>query len=245
MPGTCWAAIEEAFAGEQGVLNVAEVTKRINARHPNQPWNPPAIRKCLRGLSVNHKGGDYPNSLRQHAFLVRVGQGLFRRRDHARDEADETSADGSEWVDANEADGAPTADLESAAIDTSLSLERDLENSLINDLAQIEPQLQLFQDQGISGRQVDAGAVGRIDILATDGDGSLVVIELKAGRADDRACGQILRYMGWVKEHLAGDRMVRGIIVANDFSDAMKYAAKAMAGVILQKYEIRFRFSPV
>lgn len=30
--------------------------------------------------------------------------------------------------------------------------------------------------------------------------GDLVVIELKAGQVDDPACGQILRYMGWVRK---------------------------------------------
>ncbi len=240
MASTCWEAIEEAFEDVHGVLSVAEVTQRINLKHPKQPWDRSTIRKYLRGLSVNHNGGDCPEPVRARAFLVRVAQGQFRRCDPLRDEAGEATAEGSEPVDSDQ-----TADLESAAIDTSLSLERDLENSLINELAQLESQLELFQDRGISGRQVDAGTVGRIDILAVDHDGSLVVIELKAGRADDRACGQILRYMGWVKEHVAGDRGVRGIIVANDFSDAVKYAAKAMPGVILKKYEIRFRFSPV
>jgi RecB family endonuclease NucS len=72
-----------------------------------------------------------------------------------------------------------------------------------------------------------------------------VVIELKAGKADDRACSQILRYMGWVMEHLAGNRNVRGIIVANEFSDFLKYAVKAASNLTLKKYEFHFDFKEV
>jgi hypothetical protein len=51
--------------------------------------------------------------------------------------------------------------------------------------------------------------------------------------------------MGWASENLAHGRKVRGIIVANEFSDSLKYAAKAMADVALKKYEVRFTFTDV
>ena len=87
--------------------------------------------------------------------------------------------------------------------------------------------------------------VGRLDILAVDGTGRLVVIELKAGRADDRVCGQILRYMGWVKENIARGREVRGIIVANEFSESLKLASKAATELTLKGYRVRFEFIDV
>lgn len=61
--------------------------------------------------------------------------------------------------------------------------------------------------------------VGRIDILAKDRSGALVVIELKVALGPDAVCGQILRYMGWVKRHIADGRGVRGIIIAGRISD--------------------------
>ena len=44
--------------------------------------------------------------------------------------------------------------------------------------------------------------VGYIDILAEDEKGNFVVIELKKGRQSDRAVGQLLRYMVWIKKNL-------------------------------------------
>ncbi len=129
------------------------------------------------------------------------------------------------------------------AVDTSLSLESDLEKFLVGNLAQLEPGLRLYEERGMSGQQFDTQTVGRLDILAVDQTNNFVVIELKAGEADDRVCGQVLRYMGWVKENLADQRKVRGIIVANEFSEKLKYAAKVTADVTLKKYEVSFRFA--
>ena len=94
---------------------------------------------------------------------------------------------------------------------TSFSLERDLERHLVADLDQLEPGLHLYADENASGRQLDTGEVGRLDILAVDEDDRLVVVELKAGTADDAVCGQLLRYLGWVRSNLAAGRTTRGL----------------------------------
>jgi hypothetical protein len=127
----------------------------------------------------------------------------------------------------------------------SVSLERDLEKFLVANLGQLEPGLSLYAENGKSGQQFDTGIVGRLDILALDKAGDLVVIELKAGEADDQVCGQVLKYMGWVTENLAGKKNVRGIVVASDFSDNIKYAVKLVPGLALIRYEVRFLFRGV
>lgn len=142
-------------------------------------------------------------------------------------------------------DSDPAEEAAVSAADTSLSLERDMERSLLQDLAQLGRGLRLYNVDGVSGNQYDTGAVGRLDILAVDDKADLVVIELKAGRADDRVCGQILRYIGWVRANLANGRNVRGIVVANDFSDSLRFAANAMPDVVLKKYQVRFEFADV
>ena len=72
------------------------------------------------------------------------------------------------------------------------------------------------------------------------------MIEIKAGEATDSVCGQILRYMGWVQEHIcAADEKVRGIVVANEFSARLRLAARAMPNVTLKRYAVRFSFEGI
>lgn len=128
-------------------------------------------------------------------------------------------------------------------VETAFSLEYDLENSLIANLDQLEKGLRLYQKDGISGQQVDAKAAGRIDTLAIDSNDDLVVIELKAAEADRQVCGQVQAYMGWIKENLAGQKKVRGIVVASDFTERLLYAVKVVPGLILKRYQINFKFT--
>src|SRR5216684_2690103 len=122
------------------------------------------------------------------------------------------------------------------AIEASLSLEADLEEALVPNLAQLEKGLRLYEEHSAVGRQFDAKAAGRIDLLAVDSQQNFVVVELKAGDADRQVCGQIQAYMGWVKANLAGSRPVRGIIVAHEFTERAKLAATVVPGLTLKKY---------
>ena len=45
----------------------------------------------------------------------------------------------------------------------------------------------------------------------------------------DQVVGQILRYMGWVRE--AYPESVRGIIIVGKKDDALRYALKATSGI--------------
>ena len=83
----------------------------------------------------------------------------------------------------------PTENTESApspeeAIRQKLSLERDMEEALRRNIANLDPILNII-DEGTQ-RAVDSGF---IDITCEDSNG-LVVVELKAGKADSRAIGQ-------------------------------------------------------
>ena len=101
---------------------------------------------------------------------------------------------------------------------------------------QLEPGLTIVD--GGTERNVPAG---RIDITAEAPDGALVVIELKAGRADLRAIGQVLSYMGSVDHE--PDRAVRGILVAGDFEPRAVMAADAVPNLELRVYSFSFGFS--
>ncbi|WP_287371552.1 endonuclease NucS domain-containing protein [Oceanithermus sp.] len=86
--------------------------------------------------------------------------------------------------------------------------------------------------------------VGRIDILARHKDkDAWLVIELKRGRTADKVVGQILRYMGWVQKHIAGETSnVQGLIIAPEFEQNMQYALLAArnADISLARYHVRF-----
>ena len=86
--------------------------------------------------------------------------------------------------------------------------------------------------------------VGPIDILATN-NGDFYVLELKLGRGPDAALGQILRYMGWVKEHLANEKKVYGIIVASDIGQKLRYAATQVPNIRLMEYNLKVDLQPV
>jgi len=57
----------------------------------------------------------------------------------------------------------------------------------------------------IIGRQVITDHNGRIDILAIDRDGNLIVIELKRDRTPREVVAQILDYASWVADLDAKD----------------------------------------
>jgi predicted RNA-binding protein len=95
-----------------------------------------------------------------------------------------------------------------------------------------------------SGRQFPAGAWS-IDFLCTDkASGDFVVVELKRGRSSDSAVGQVLRYIGWVDENLAKQcQKTRGIIIAKEVDDALRYAVKGLMNVSVLTYKIDFKLS--
>jgi len=124
-----------------------------------------------------------------------------------------------------------------ASVEASLSLERDLHSYLASRVSEIEAGLSLAEN----GVEYPTEA-GRIDLLAKDADNQLVVIELKAGRANDGALGQLLGYMGCLS---IGEAKVRGILVASKFDSRVVYAARGLSTVKLVKYQLSFELEEV
>ena len=87
--------------------------------------------------------------------------------------------------------------------------------------------------------------VGPIDILATTPNGDFHIFELKLGRGPDAALGQILRYMGWVSQHLANGKKVFGVVLASEISEKLRYAATQVPNVRLMEYDLRFVVRPI
>ena len=78
----------------------------------------------------------------------------------------------------------------------------------------------------IIGRQVNTEIVGIIDLLAEDGLGNIVVIEIKKGKGTDKIVGQVSRYLTWVKSKY--NKPVRGIIIVKKTTPKLEYAIRGM-----------------
>ena len=115
-------------------------------------------------------------------------------------------------------------------------LERELQQALATNIAQLEPGLRLVE--GGVEMVVDAG---RLDIAATDDQGRIVVIELKAGTAQLESFSQLLSYMGSVPN--PESRPIRGILVAHGFDPRIFHAVKVTPNVVLREYSRRLSFN--
>ena len=120
----------------------------------------------------------------------------------------------------------------------SISLERDLEAFIFENIESVEEGLKPYR--GESGRQYTVES-GRIDILVTDKEDNFVVIELKADKGGDAVLTQTLAYMVDI-DKIAEQRKVRGIIIARDFSSKLVSAVSRVQDIKLMKYKVKFDF---
>lgn len=149
---------------------------------------------------------------------------------------------GSEMVEDDD-----TGDSEGSG-DTSFALEYQLRDFLAQNIESIPVdgrRLRLYVDAAGKDGIEFSTAVGPIDILAIDQQtNALVVFELKRGRTPDHVIGQIARYMGWLKSTIAKDVEVRGVIVAKQIAQNLRYAIQAVPNVSLFEYEVSFTLRP-
>ena len=132
----------------------------------------------------------------------------------------------------------PDPDLSDEHVELSeFAYEKDLQNFLSKNLDRIESGLRLYEEEDVTGIEFPAGS-RFIDILALDKNNNYVVIELKVSRGYDRVVGQLLRYMGWIKQnHAEEDQLVRGLIVARDISEDLSLACAGLGNIGLYEYE--------
>ena len=204
------------------------------------------------GMSVNSSQRRHHPTIKPDAgwdLFFKLSTREFRLWDPATDPTPRYKAD----LDAGIADGvAATEDVDKEAAEDdgpgsrTFAFEKDLQNYLVRNLGRLEPGLRLYEDEDGEFTGVEFPAGQRyIDILAVGTDDAYVVIETKVSRAYDRVVGQILRYMGWVKENLAGEAPVRGIIVASEISENLILATSSVKDINLVEYEISFSLKSV
>lgn len=81
-------------------------------------------------------------------------------------------------------------------------------------------------------------------MLATDEEEHFVVFHIRLNKANEGTIGQTLKYMGWVKNELAKEKKVLGIIVAKEFDKNLKYAVTQVENVNLFQYKLDFNIGP-
>jgi restriction system protein len=122
-------------------------------------------------------------------------------------------------------------------------LEKYLEEFIVSNFNAIfKGKLKIYEDaEGIDGQQYPT-EIGPIDILAMEQvSNSFVVIELKKGRPSDQVVGQILRYMGWVKQNLCTDgQAVKGLVICRDPDPKLSYALTMVSNIDVQYYSVSF-----
>jgi RecB family endonuclease NucS len=104
-------------------------------------------------------------------------------------------------------------------------LESGIEEAIKANLAQLGLSL---ADDSIQ-QQCNLGiGVGRTDLICKGKNGDYVVLELKAVHSSDNVVGQILRYMGYIRETWADKegKDVKGIILTPSYDEQLRLAAK-------------------
>ena len=128
---------------------------------------------------------------------------------------------------------------------SSFSLEKHLEDFLVRNWNSTElgKEYIIYEEDGEPSGQQYATDTGPIDILAISKDKkTLLVIELKKGKASDSVVGQILRYMDYVVEVLAEpDQTVRGIVIALDDDKKLRRALARLSDVEFYSYKVDFK----
>jgi restriction system protein len=126
-----------------------------------------------------------------------------------------------------------------------LALEKHLEEFLVQnwkatDLGML---FDIYEEEGEMVGQQYPTDTGPIEIHAVSKDKkAIAVIELKKGRASDVVVGQVLRYMGYVKDALAEDsQSVRGIIIAFEDDLKTRRALSAVPKVDFYTYKVHFK----
>jgi restriction system protein len=128
---------------------------------------------------------------------------------------------------------------------STFALEKHLEDFLVQNWSQtlLGKDYDVYQEEGeLVGRQFPTDT-GAIDVLAISKDKkTLLVVELKKGRASDNVVGQIQRYMGFVKEELAEpNQRVQGVIIALEDDIRIKRALSVANNIDFYKYQVSFK----
>lgn len=247
-----WQMIKEAIDNLKGRATYSELKNYINSKWVNV--NEATINAQIVVLSVNRFARThYPENKKprlsnsHYDILYSTGRGQvvsYNPDEHGIWEIFQNEF-GVLSIRQVISDGEENQEIMEQEVDPVLfPIEANLRDFLICNLHTFkDAKLKLYIDEtGRDGKEYPTDA-GTMDILTTDEDDNFIVFELKLSRGPDRAIGQLLRYMGWIKKNLAKDKKVKGIVVANKMDEKIKYAVMATTDISLYEYEVKFELS--
>lgn len=251
-----WQLVNEATAAIGGEMTYAQIKQYVWSTHADV--NPSTLTCQIIICSVNHPSRvHYPENKKpristgQYDFLYNVGRGRVVRYDPEVHGAWEIAEKNGQLTVRTTQDSVIDAVTPTEREDdqgSSFAYESHLRDYLARNLPVLNggkvPLRQFVSDDGRDGVEFQTD-VGPIDILARSADGDFYVFELKLGRGPDAALGQILRYMGWVKQHLCNGKNVYGVVIASDITTKLRYAATQVPHVQLMEYELSVELTPV
>lgn len=246
-----WKMVREAVEALGGKTSNVAVRDWILQKYPGT--NLSTISCQVIVCTVNHASRiHYPENYKprkaeaQYDFLFRPAKGELEWYAPERHGLWEIAELENGTLVAREVQGEPDeVDDKAEIIDRSFAAEAHLRGFLAKNLGTIEEGLQLYVDEsGTVGVEYKID-MGRIDILAVDKNGGLLVVELKVERGPDEVCGQIMRYVSWVKRHIAAEKPVRGLIVARHISDRIRYALADIPDITIREYQLNITLQEI
>jgi restriction system protein len=128
---------------------------------------------------------------------------------------------------------------------SAFALEEHLEAFLVKnwDKTPLSKEFAIFEEEGEQVGQQYSTDAGIIDILAVSRDKKrILIIELKRGRVSDVVVGQVLRYMGYVREQIAEpNQTVEGVIIGLEDDQKLKWAISSVPSISFYRYKIDFK----
>lgn len=204
-------------------------------RHPFKSWVRENMRELPADLLRDGTTHNFKRSLLRLGWVESAGTDtVFMIKPDANDSVEYAN----NFVEVLDTELEENEDEAEEAQDLSFGLEKDLQQALRRNIQFLEPGLEIVD--GGSERHTEAGF---IDITAKDVNGRKVIIELKAPIAKPDVIAQTLAYMQAVQTEDQGE--VRGIIIASDFVDRVKLAARQIPNLKLVQYSFQFNFNQV
>ncbi len=262
-----WEMVKEAVQTLDGRASYKQIMSYITPKYPGTKEN--TIRCQIIACTVNHPSSVYYGSKKvgisngSNNFLFTTGNGQVEWYDPQKHGVWGVIKNEEGKLKVSKMETDPENIIFEAFFDPSPLIEEECEEENVNLGFPVESHLRDFIAKNIESLQVGNSSlslfldedersgveyptqVGPIDILAVDSHDNFVVFELKLSRGPDRALGQLARYMGWVKKNLANGKEVKGIIIARNVDEKLKYAAEVMDKVELYEYEMQFTINGV